>query len=104
MPLYQSIKYFLTRAGLSLFILLVPGFFILYLVHEVALPQMQIDDSAIQWTLLLISLFFGFFGYGLIGDQRFQNAFHELKDAGPGDDPETTLPKFESLLEQTFSS
>ncbi len=100
----QNLKYFLVRIGISFFLLVVPGFFALYLIHEVALPGVEFDDNAVQWGLLFVSIFFGFFAYGLIGDQQFQNAFHSLRDIDADSDPEKTIDRFESLLDLTRSS
>ena len=102
--MFQSIKYFLVRTGISLFLLLVFGFFTLYVVHEIALPETAFDDGMIQWALLLICVFMGFFAYGQIGDQRFLNAFHDLKDVGPLYDKGVIVRQFENLLRFTESS
>ena len=102
--MFQTLKYFILRTGISLFLFLFLGFFTLYLVHEIALPQTGFDDEMIQWTLLFISVFFGFFATGQIGDQRFQNAFHALKGVGPLNDKQTITRRFENLLLFTESS
>ena len=102
--MFQTIKYFLVRAGISLFLLLVFGFFALYVVHEIALPRTAFDDVMIQWALLFICVFMGFFAYGQIGDQRFLNAFHALKDVGPLYDKEVIVRQFENLLRFTESA
>ena len=101
---FQSLKYLLVRIGISFFLLVVPGFFALYLLHEYALPGVEFDDDIVQWALVFISIFFGFFAYGLIGDQHFQNAFHALRDIDSSSDPETTIARFEELLGLTRSS
>lgn len=102
--MFQTVKYFLVRTGISLFLLLVFGFFALYVVHEIALPQTAFDDEMIQWALLFICVFMGFFAYGQIGDQRFLNAFHALKDVGPLYDKEVIVRQFENLLRFTDSA
>jgi len=102
--MFQTIKYFLVRAGISLFLLLVFGFLALYVVHEIALPRTEFDDEMIQWALLFICVFMGFFAYGQIGDQRFLNAFHALKDVGPLYDREVITRQFENLLRFTDSA
>jgi len=102
--MFQTVKYFLVRTGISLFLLLVFGFFALYVVHEIALPQTAFDDEMIQWALLFICVFMGFFAYGQIGDQRFLNAFHALKDVGPLYDEEVIVRQFEDLLRFTESA
>lgn len=104
MIMFQTLKFFLVRTGISLFLFIFLGFFALYLVHEIALPQTGFDDETIQWGLLFICVFFGFFAYGQIGDQRFQNAFHALKEVGPLDDKRLIIRQFESLLGFTESS
>ncbi len=77
--MFQTLKYISVRIGLSLFFLVVPGFFVLYFLHEYALANIAFDDNAIQWGLGLISVFFGFLAYGLLGDQHFQSSFHSLR-------------------------
>ncbi len=104
MIMFQTVKYFLVRTGISLFLLLIFGFFALYVVHEIALPQTAFDDEMIQWALLFICVFMGFFAYGQIGDQRFLNAFHALKDVGPLYDKEVIVRQFENLLRFTDSA
>ncbi len=104
MIMFQTIKYFLVRTGISLFLLIVFGFIVLYVVHEIALPKTAFDDGVIQWALLFICVFMGFFAYGQIGDQRFLNAFHALKDVGPLYDKEMIVRQFENLLRFTESS
>jgi len=101
---YQNLKYFLVRIGISFFLLVVPGFFALYIIHEYALPGVEFDDNVVQWALVFISIFFGFFAYGLIGDQHFQNTFHALRDIDAESDPEQTIGRFEALLDMTRSS
>lgn len=102
--MFQTVKYFLVRTGISLFLLIVFGFFSLYVVHEIALPRTAFDDEMIQWALLFICVFMGFFAYGQIGDQRFLNAFHALKDVGPLYDKGVIVRQFENLLRFTESS
>lgn len=102
--LYQSLKYFLSRIGLSFFLLLVLGFAVLYFMHEMTFTHEPFDDTAIQWVLLFISVFFGFFAYGMVGEQRFQNAFHALKNVGSQSDEEEVIGRFDSLMAFTRSS
>ncbi|GJL79877.1 MAG: hypothetical protein NPINA01_28660 [Nitrospinaceae bacterium] len=104
MMMFQTLKFFLVRTGISLFLLIFLGFFTLFLVHEIALPKTGFDDEMIQWALLFICFFFGFFAYGQIGDQRFHNAFHALKEVGPLQDKELITRQFENLLRFTESS
>lgn len=101
---YQSLKFFTVRIGLSFFLLLTVGFFTLFFIHEVALPQSRFDDTAVQWSLLGLCLFFGFFAYGLVGEQRVVNGLHALKDAGPQDDSAEIIDRFEWLMDLTYSS
>lgn len=104
MSMLQTLKYFLVRTGISLLLLLVFGYSVLYLIHEIALPQLQFDDTLIQWALLLICTFIGFLAYGMIGEQKIHNAIHSLKDVGPLDDQEETIRQFENLLHFTESA
>ena len=101
---YQTLKYVFIRAGLSFLLMLTFGFFTLYFIHEVALPRAVFDDSLIQWLLLFVCLFFGFFAYGMIGDQRFHNAMHELKNISYDSDSSEIIDKFQSVLGLTYSS
>ncbi len=101
---YQSLKYLMARVGISFFLLLFLGFFTLFFIHEVALPNVQFDDGTIQWAILGVCVFFGFFAYGLIGEQKFNNAFHELKDKGPLDDKDAVLRQYQDLLHFTSTS
>lgn len=100
----QPLKYFLVRIGISLFLLLGFGFFVLYFIHEIALPQVEFDDASIQWALLFICVFLGFSAYGLIGEQRFHNSFHVLRDIRPDKNPAPIIQRFEYLLYLTHSS
>ena len=59
------------------------GFSSLYFIHEVALPNIVFDDWAVQWSIFIVCLFFGFIGYGMLGEQRFSNALHKLKNIPP---------------------
>jgi|GEM_PF-400581 len=101
--MFQTLKFFLVRTGISLFLFIFLGFFTLYLVHEIALPHTGFDDEMIQWALLFICVFFGFFATGQIGDQRFHNAFHALKGVGPLNDKQLIILQFENLLHFTES-
>jgi len=101
---YQTLKYVFIRTGLSFLLMLTFGFFTLYFIHEVALPGAVFDDSLIQWLLLFVCLFFGFFAYGVIGDQRFHNAMHELKNISYDSDSSEIIDKFQSVLGLTYSS
>ena len=80
------------------------GFMVLYFLHEVALPNVEFNDSMIQWIIILICLFFGFIAYGMIGDQRFFNTLHVLKNVPPESEPERIKSQFENLLSFTYSS
>lgn len=102
--LYQTIKYCFARIAVSLFLVFGVGFSTLYFIHEVALPNNQFDDLAIQWSILLISLFFGFVGYGMVGEQRFFNSLHNLKNISPQAVTENIRNQFENLIEFTYSS
>ena len=101
---YQSFKYILVRTGLTLFLVLVLGYVSLYFVHEVALPNVHINDLWIKWTVVLICLFFGFVVYGIFGEHRFLNALNslrhiDLKLVGP-----EIRKQFQTLVEFTGSS
>ena len=102
--MYQTLKHFFIRIGLSFFLLVTFGFFTLYFLHEVALPNTVFDDSLIQWSLFLICIFIGFFAYGLIGEQRFHNAMHNFKDISSAEDPEEVIDGFQAVLDFTYSA
>ena len=77
--LYQTLKFYFARLTLSLLMVVGIGYSSLYFIHEVALPGLVFDDAAIQWAALFICLFFGFIGYGMLGEQLFHNSLYELK-------------------------
>jgi len=80
------------------------GFSSLYFIHEVALPNIVFDDLAVQWSIFLVCLFFGFIGYGMLGEQRFSNALYRLKNIPPNSFAENIKFQFENLIELTYSS
>ena len=102
--LYQTIKFYFARFAVTLFLMFGLGFASLYLIHEVALPNLVFNDLAIQWSLFLICLFFGFIGYGMLGEQRFYNGLHQLKNISPDSVVERIKCQFENLIEFTYSS
>ena len=102
--MYQTLKYIFTRIGISLFLLLTFGFLALYFVHEVALPSATFDDSFIQGALLFICLFIGIFAYGLVGEQKFYNAMHKLKNMPSVVESEEIIDGFQVALDFTYSS
>ena len=102
--LFQTLKFYLARFTVSTFLGFGVGFGALYLLHEVALPNVIFDDLAIQWSIFLVSLFFGFVGYGMLGEQRFYNALHGLKNISPNSVVGKIKSQFESLIEFTYSS
>ena len=81
--LFQTLKFYLARIAASLILAIGLGFTFLYFLHEVALPNVLFDDVAIQWAIIVVCLFFGFIAYGMVGEQRFFNALHFLKDVSP---------------------
>jgi len=101
---YQTTKYIFVRLGLSFFLLATLGFFTLYFIHEVALPNAVFNDSFIQWLIFIVCIIFGFFAYGLIGEQRFHNAMHKFKDISSTADPLEVISRFQSVLDFTYSS
>ena len=102
--LYQNLKFYLARIAVSLTLIFGLGYTVLFFLHEVALPNVLFDDVAIQWALVLVCLFFGFIAYGMVGDQRFFNALHFLKNASPRSKTEDIKNQFENLLSFTYSS
>ena len=102
--LFQSLKYFFARIGLSFGLFVTLGFSVLYFIHEMTFPDQAFDDSTIQWVMVMVSTFFGFFAYGMYGEQKFQNAFHALKNVGPKSNIEEVIQHFEALVRFTLSS
>ena len=90
--------------GLSFLLMITFGFFTLYFIHEVALPSTAFDDSFLQWFLFVISVFVGFFAFGLVGEQRFHNAMHNFKDISSTADPVDVIDGFQTVLDFTYSS
>lgn len=102
--LYQTLKFYCARFAVTLLLMFGMGFAALYFIHEVALRNIVFDDLAIQWSLFLVCLFFGFIGYGMMGEQTFFNALHDLKNISPNSVVESIKCKFENLIEFTYSS
>ncbi|MFQ5672331.1 MAG: SPOR domain-containing protein [Nitrospinales bacterium] len=102
---FQTLKFFLVRVGLSVFLMITLGFGALYFFHEVALPHARVDDTLIQWLLSFVCLFLGFFAYGLFGEHSFDDALRSLKGAGlEGMKEKEIIRQFDDLLAFTFSS
>ena len=80
------------------------GFAFLYFIHEVALPNIIFDDVAIQWAVFFICIFFGFIGYGMLGEQLFYNSLYELKNISPKSIAKNIKFQFEDLIKFTYSS
>jgi hypothetical protein len=102
--MYQTLKYIFVRIGISLFLLLTFGFLTLYFVHEVALPGATFDDSFIQWVIFFICLFMGAFAYGVVGEQKFHNAMHKLKNIPSYLQSDEVVDGFQTVLDFTYSS
>ena len=102
--MYQTLKYIFVRIGLSFFLFFALGFFTLFFIHEVALPNAVFNDSFIRWLLFIICIVFGFFAYGLIGEQRFHNAMHKFKDIPSDANPLQVIDGFQAAFDFTYSS
>ena len=102
--LYQTIKFYFSRVTVSLFLVVGVGFSFLYFVHEVALPNVIFDDIAVQWIVFIICIFFGFIGYGILGEQRFHNSLYSLKNISPDSLDGNIKNQFEELIKFTYSS
>ena len=100
----QTIKFYFARFACTLFLMFGIGFSSLYFIHEVALPNIVFDDWAVQWSIFIVCLFFGFIGYGMLGEQRFSNALHNLKKISPNSLSKNIKFQFENLIEFTYSS
>jgi hypothetical protein len=102
--LFQTLKFYLARLTVSFFLVFGVGFSALYFLHEVALPNILFDDFAIQGSIILVCLFFGFVGYGMLGEQKFYNSLHGLKNISPDSVVGNMKSQFENLIEFTYSS
>jgi len=102
--MFQTLKYFTARIWASSILLLVLGYAALYILHETALPGARFDDTSIQWALFGVSVFFGFFAFGLIGDQKFQNALHILKTSQRTSDSGSIIAQYEELIAFSHSA
>ncbi len=102
--LYQTLKFYVARSAVSLSLIFGLGFLVLFFLHEVALPNVEFDDSAIQWFIVLVCIFFGFVAYGMMGDQQFFNALHSLKNVSPKSKSRDIKKRFENILSFTYSS
>ncbi|SVC73532.1 uncharacterized protein METZ01_LOCUS326386, partial [marine metagenome] len=80
------------------------GFLTLYFIHEVALPGSAFDDSFIQWGLFFICLFIGTFAYGVVGEQKFCNAIHKLKNISSDVKSEEVFDGYQAVHDFTYSS
>lgn len=101
---YQTLKFCFVRFAISIFMVVAIGFSSLYFIHEVALPNIVFDDAAVQWTVFFVCLFLGFIGYGMIGEQRFYNSLHDLKNVSPESIVGNVKSQFEDLIDFTYSS
>ncbi|MEC7641308.1 MAG: SPOR domain-containing protein [Nitrospinota bacterium] len=102
---YQTIKFFLVRMGVSIFLMMTLGFGALYFFHEIALSNATLDDTVIQGLLSMVCLFLGFFAYGLFGDRLFEKDLKGLKGIRFEQFKEKEIIRqFDNLLEFTFSS
>ncbi len=102
--MFQILKYFTARLWASSILLLSLGYAVLYVLHEAALPSAQFDDTTIQWALFSVSVFFGFFAFGLIGEQKFQNALHLLKTKQRSAEPSSAITQYEDLIRSSRSA
>lgn len=101
---YQTLKYFLARVGLTVFLMMTLGFLGLYFLHEVALPQAIVNDKEVQWGLLGVCAFLGWVGHGLIGEMRISNGLYKLKDINLESDELDIRKQFEKLFALTYAS
>lgn len=101
--IYQTLKYCLSRVGLSIFFLMTLGFFALYSLHEIAMPQMVVDDTPIQWGLVFACLSIGFLAPGAIGERRLLRALRELEDIDLESDEKQIHRRFDKLFFLTHS-
>ena len=102
--LLQTLKFYLARIAVSLILIFGLGFSFLFFLHEVALPAVLFDDVAIQLTIIIVCVFFGFIGYGMVGEQRFFNSLHFLENISPQSSPDNIKSQHENLLNFTYSS
>lgn len=102
--LYQSYKYFVVRVGVSVFILVTFGFMTLFFIHEVALPNVHVDGTAVKLGLIVFSLILGFMAYGFAGGNGFKKTLADLDDIDLKADEKKITARFEALLRYTYSS
>lgn len=102
--MYQTLKYFLVRLGISLFLLMVLGFMALYFLHEIALPGVQVNDTVLKWMLGIVCVFFGFVAYGMFGNHCFYKRLKEFEDISPDSHGKLVRSRFEKLIDFTYSS
>jgi hypothetical protein len=96
--MFQNFKYFTARLWVSTILSLTLGYAVLYILHETALPDAQFDDTTVQWSLLGVSIFFGFFAFGLIGEQKFHNILHFIKTTQRSSEPGSIIALYERLI------
>ena len=101
---YQTLKFYQARIAVSLILIFGLGFTFLFFLHEVALPNVLFDDVPIQLAIIVVCLFFGFIAYGMVGEQRFFNALHFLKNISPQSNPDDIKNQYENILSFTYSS
>jgi hypothetical protein len=100
----QTYKYFISRLGLAVFFTMVGGYLLLYFLHEVALPNVDLDDELILSGMALVSAFCGFTIIGLLGEQRFANTLYALEHIDRDADESATIERFEHLMALTRSA
>ncbi|PIQ99672.1 MAG: hypothetical protein COV66_10995 [Nitrospinae bacterium CG11_big_fil_rev_8_21_14_0_20_45_15] len=102
--MFQNFKYFTARLWVSTILSLTLGYTVLYILHETALPDAQFDDTTVQWALLGVSIFFGFFAFGLIGEQKFHNLLHFIKTTQRSAEPSAIISLYERLIDFSRSA
>ncbi len=80
------------------------GFAVLYFIHEVAMPNVYVNDTVLQWILACVCLFFGFLVYGMFGEQVYRDRMQSLRDVDLKSDENEVVARFENLLSLTESS
>ncbi len=77
---------------------------VLFFIHEVAMEGLPVNDLSIKWMLLFLSLFIGFFLYGVFGEYQFKKAISEVKNIDFREAGEEMVSRFKSLFRFTESS
>lgn len=86
-----------------MFLLATLGFSALYFIHEVATPDVAIDDTLIELSLVAVCLLIGFYVPGRFAEWYLTREIHRLKEIDLGSDEKIVLDRFQKLFSYTES-